>query len=50
MTPDLRLLLAAALLGGWIALVLSGAVLGGAIHLLPVAAIAIAPWRSVRRR
>lgn len=50
MTPDLRLLLAALALGGWIALVLSGVLLGGAIHLLAVAALALAPWRSARRR
>jgi len=46
--PDLRLLVGALLIGGWIALVLSGAVLGGATHLLAIAALAVLPWRRGR--
>jgi len=47
-SPDLRLLVGALLVGTWIALVLSGIVLGGATHLVAVAGLALLPWR--RRR
>jgi hypothetical protein len=44
-TPNLRLLLASALLSGWLLLLLVGWILGGAVHLLLVAALATFPWR-----
>jgi len=48
MSPDLRLVVGALLVGSWIALVLSGIVLGGATHLLAIAGLVLLPWR--RRR
>ena len=45
MSPDLRLVVGALLVGSWIALVLSGIVLGGATHLLAIAGLALFPWR-----
>lgn len=46
MRANLRVLAAAALAGGWLGLLLSGHAFGGAIHLLAVAAVAVAPWRT----
>lgn len=46
MRANLRVLAAAALAGGWLGLLLSGHAFGGAVHLLAVAALVVAPWRS----
>ncbi len=45
MGQNLRLLAGAALVGAWLYLFLLGRTAGGMIHLLPVAALAILPWR-----
>jgi hypothetical protein len=45
---SLRLLAAAALLGAWLVLLLSGVALGGAIHLVAVAALVVFPWGAAR--
>ena len=50
MSPLLRLVAAAAALGLWLALFVLGRTAGGAIHLLPVAALALVLWRPTRRR
>ncbi len=50
MPPLVRLLAAAAALGLWLALFLLGRTAGGAIHLLPLAALALVAWRPATRR
>lgn len=49
MPPILSLLAAAAALGLWLALFFLGRTAGGAIHLLPLAALALILWRTRRR-
>ena len=49
MFPFPRLLAAAAALGLWLALFFLGRTAGGAIHLLPLAALAFVLWRDRRR-
>lgn len=44
MSPYLRLVAAAAALGLWLALFFLGRTAGGAIHILPVAALALVLW------
>jgi hypothetical protein len=46
MRPTLRLVAAAAAAGAWLGLLLAGWAGGGAVHLLAVAALALAPWRE----
>lgn len=46
MPPTLRLVAAAAAAGAWLGLLLTGWAGGGAVHLLAVAALALAPWRE----
>ena len=50
MRPLARLIAAAAALGLWLALFFLGRTAGGAIHLLPVAALALVLWRPAARR
>ena len=49
MRPLARLIAAAAALGLWLALFFLGRTAGGAIHLLPVAALALVLWRPAAR-
>ena len=44
MSPYLRIVAAAAALGLWLALYFLGRTAGGAIHLLPLAALALVLW------
>jgi hypothetical protein len=44
MSPYLQLVAAAAALGLWLALFFLGRTAGGAIHLLPLAALALVFW------
>lgn len=46
LSPLLRLFAAAAALGLWLALDFLGHTAGGAIHLLPLAALALILWRG----
>lgn len=50
MIPLLRLFAAATAIGLWLALFFLGRTAGGAIHLLPLAALALVFWRPVARR
>lgn len=50
MPPLVRLLAAAAALGLWLALYFLGRTAGGAIHLLPLAALALVARRPATRR
>lgn len=50
MASLVRLLAAAAALGLWLALFFLGRTAGGAIHLLPLAAIALVFWRPAKTR
>ncbi|MGE0638764.1 MAG: hypothetical protein AB7G12_10675 [Thermoanaerobaculia bacterium] len=45
MRDDIRLLAAAALFGGWLVLFFLGHVAHGLIHLLPVLAVLLVPWK-----
>lgn len=48
MRDDIRLLAAAALFGGWLVLFFFGFTARGLIHLMPAAALFLAPWRAAR--
>lgn len=50
MRDDIRLLAAAALLGGWLVLFFLGFTARGLIHLMPAAALILVPWRARRAR
>jgi hypothetical protein len=41
-----RLVLAAACLAGWLVLLFLGYAAGGAVHLLAVGGVLLAPWRT----
>ncbi|MCB9377868.1 MAG: hypothetical protein H6511_03780 [Holophagales bacterium] len=45
MSAHLRVVAAALLAGAWLGLLLSGHAFGGAIHLLALGAVLVAPWR-----
>jgi len=45
MPPHLRVVAAAALAGAWLGLLFTGHAFGGAVHLLAVGAIVVAPRR-----
>jgi hypothetical protein len=49
MSPYLRIVAAAAALGLWLALYFLGRTAGGAIHLLPLAALALVLWAARSR-
>lgn len=49
MSPVARLFAAAACFAAWLVLLVLGHAAGGAVHLLAVAGVALAPWRSPRR-
>ena len=46
MHPIVRLFAAAVLLAAWLVLLFFGVALGGAVHLLALAALVVAPWRA----
>ncbi len=48
-SPTLRAALAFGSLSAWLVLLFSGVTLGRAIYLLPVAALALFPWRWLRK-
>lgn len=48
MSPDARLFAAAACFAAWLVLLVLGYAAGGAVHLLAVAGVALAPWRTPR--
>jgi len=47
-SESVRLALVATLLSAWLVLLFSGWIAGGAVHLLPVAAGALFPWRLLK--
>jgi hypothetical protein len=47
-SPSLRLFAAAACFAAWLVLLFLGFALGGAVHLLAVAGVVLAPWRAGR--
>jgi hypothetical protein len=49
MSPLQRILLAAALVSGWLVCLLAGWSLGGAIHVALAAGLGVFPWRELRR-
>ena len=48
LSPTGRLAVVAGLLSGWLVLLFSGWIAGGAIHLMPIAAVALFPWRLLK--
>lgn len=49
MSPLQRTFLAAALVSGWLVLLLAGHIFAGAVHLALLAALALFPWRQIGR-
>jgi len=48
-SPALRAALALLLFTAWLALLFAGWAAGGAVHLLFAAALALFPWRAIRK-
>ena len=48
LSESARLAVVGGLLSGWLVLLMSGWIVGGAVHLLPVAAVALFPWRLLK--